>query len=158
MNTEDQGNAYEYSRTEEIVMGIIVAGIIVSSILSQVFGWLQLPLKAGLGRLIGGLIFLIGLTLSILWASLWSKEYKGQLIIHGIYRYIRHPHYMSAIMLFIGISLFFRSIISLILAAYLSVAIVKGIDEEEEHLLNQYGVAYREYMQKTRWKLIPMIY
>ena len=50
MNTEDQGNAYEYSRADEIIMGIIVAGMIISSILSQVFGWLKLPLKAGLGR------------------------------------------------------------------------------------------------------------
>jgi protein-S-isoprenylcysteine O-methyltransferase Ste14 len=65
---------------------------------------------------------------------------------------------LSAILLFIGISFFFRSIISLILAIFLSVAIVRGINEEEEHLIKQYGVAYEEYLSQTKWKLIPMIY
>jgi protein-S-isoprenylcysteine O-methyltransferase Ste14 len=158
MDTEKNGNAYEYSRVEEIIMGIIVVGMIVGSILSQVFGFLQLPLTASIGWIIGGVLLLFGLTLLVLWAYMWSKYYKGQLITHGIYKYLRHPHYMSAILLFIGVSFFFRSIISLILAIFLSVAIVRGIDEEEEHLIKQYGVAYEEYINQTKWKLIPMIY
>jgi hypothetical protein len=37
MDIEKNGDAYEYSRVEEIIMAIIVAGMIVGSILSQVF-------------------------------------------------------------------------------------------------------------------------
>lgn len=139
-------------------MAIILAGVIAGSILSQVFDLLVLPLTASLGRIIGGLIFLIGLALFVLWASLWGREYKGQLITHGIYRYMRHPHYLAAILLFIGVSLFFRSIISLFFAVFFAFATAREIKDEEEHLLNQYGAAYRAYMEKTKWKFIPMIY
>lgn len=158
MSTDEHGNAFEYSRADDILLGVIVLGMIVSSILSQVFGWLQLPLKAGTGRLFGGLLFLIGLGILAHWASLWSKEYKGQLITHSIYQYLRHPHYLSVILLFNGLSLFFRSIISLVLAIYVTIAIARGISEEEEHLVKQYGPAYEAYIQETKWKLIPMIY
>jgi protein-S-isoprenylcysteine O-methyltransferase Ste14 len=158
MNTEEHGNAYEYSRADDILMGVAVLGMIVSSVLAQIFGLLVLPLSASMWRIIGGLLFLIGLALLALWGSMWSKEYKGQLITHGIYQYLRHPHYLSAILLFNGLSLFFRSIISLVLALALSFAITRGIKEGEEHLLKQYGPAYEAYMQKTRWKLIPWIY
>jgi protein-S-isoprenylcysteine O-methyltransferase Ste14 len=158
MNTEDHGNAYEYSRADDILMGVVVLGMIVSSVLAQIFGFLVLPLTASVCRIICGLLLLIGLVLLALWGSLWSKEYKGQLITHSIYQYLRHPHYLSAILLFNGLSLFFRSIISLVLALALSFAIARGIREEEEHLLKQYGPAYEEYMQETRWKLIPFIY
>jgi protein-S-isoprenylcysteine O-methyltransferase Ste14 len=44
------------------------------------------------------------------------------------------------------------------LAIFLSLAIVRGVEEEEEHLLNQYGDAYKDYMQETKWRFIPMIY
>jgi protein-S-isoprenylcysteine O-methyltransferase Ste14 len=158
MNNEEHGNAFEYSRADDIILGVIVLVMIVSSILSQAFGWLRLPLKAGTGRLIGGLLFLIGAGILAHWASLWGKEYKGQLITHSIYQYLRHPHYLSVILLFNGLSLFFRSIISLVLAIYVTIAIVRGIKEEEEHLAKQYGPAYEAYMRKTKWKFIPFIY
>ena len=158
MNEEEHSDAFEYSRTEEIIMGIMVVVMIISCVLSQVLGFLRLPILSSIGWIGGGLLFIFGLVLAIVWASLWSKEYQGQLITHGVYRYIRHPHYLSAVLLFIGISLFFRSIISLALATYLSIAIVRGIKEEEEHLLKQYGDSYVEYMQETRWRFIPMIY
>ena len=122
----------------------IVVGMIVSSVLSQVFGFFQLPLQANIGRILGGILFLIGLVLLFLWAYLWSKEYKGQLITHSIYQYLRHPHYLSVILLFNGLSLFFKSIISLILAIYVTIAIARGIKTEEEHLLKQYGADYEE--------------
>ena len=158
MNNEEHGNAFEYSRADDIILGVIVLVMIISSILSQAFGWLQLPLKAGTCRLIGGVLFLIGLVILGHWASLWGKEYKGQLITHSIYQYLRHPHYLSVILLFNGLSLFFKSIISLILAIYVTIAIARGIKTEEEHLLKQYGADYEEYIQQTKWKLIPMIY
>ena len=59
MNTKDDGNAFEYSRSDDILMAIIVAGMIIGCILSQVFDFLVLPLMASIGRIIGGLIFLL---------------------------------------------------------------------------------------------------
>lgn len=151
-------NAYEYSRTDTILINVILGGIIIGCILSQFFGLLQLPLTKIISLIIGGTVLFSGLLIAAKWTIFWSKEYKGQLITHGIYKCIRHPHYLSVFLVFFGPPILFRSIIALLFAALLIPLTPKGLKEEEEHLIKQYGEPYREYMKKVRWKLIPKVY
>ncbi|UCE16635.1 MAG: hypothetical protein JSV12_03245 [Candidatus Bathyarchaeota archaeon] len=65
--------------------------------------------------------------------------------------------FVCFILLFFGASLFFRSVVALLFSALLTFLTAKVI-KEEEHLAKQYGDAYREYMKKVRWKLIPKIW
>ena len=151
-------NAFEYSRTDNILINVILGGIIVGCILSYFFGLLQLPLPQIISLIVGGIVLFSGLFIVAKWAVFWRKEYKGQLITHGIYEYVRHPHYLSVFLVFFGPPILFRSIVALLFAALLLPLTPKGLKEEEEHLIKQYGDAYREYMKKVRWKLIPKVY
>lgn len=53
---------------------------------------------------------------------------------------------------------YFRSIVALSFSALFMFLIAEGIKEEEEHLIKEYGDAYREYMKRVRWKLIPKLW
>lgn len=136
----------------------LVFPVIVGCVLSQFFGLLQLPFSEVMSWVMGGIIFFTGLLIVAKWFILWHKEYNGQLLTHGIYQYVRHPHYLGGILFMFGLSLFFRSIVALSFSALFMFLIAKGIKEEEEHLIKQYGDAYREYMKRVRWKLIPKVW
>jgi len=66
--------------------------------------------------------------------------------------------FVCFILLFFGASLFFRSVVALLFSALPTFLTAKVIKEEEEHLAKQYGGAYREYMKRVRWKLIPKVW
>jgi protein-S-isoprenylcysteine O-methyltransferase Ste14 len=38
------------------------------------------------------------------------------------------------------------------------VPIIARIRTEEEFLVQEFGDQYREYQQRTRWRLLPLIY
>ena len=158
MGKEGGTSTFEYSRWDNILINLILGGIIVGCILSQFFGLLQLPFPATASWVMGGIVFFSGILIAVKWTLFWRKEYKGQLVTHGMYKYIRHPHYLSVYLVFFGPPLLFRSIVALLFAALLLLLTPKGLKEEEAHLTKQYGDEYREYMKKVPWKLIPNVY
>lgn len=81
-----------------------------------------------------------------------------QLIETGIYRQIRHPIYLSYLLLFTGYCLMIGSIWSLILLALVCfVWFGNRIKIEEDMLENKFGEEYKAYKQKTK-KLLPFVY
>jgi protein-S-isoprenylcysteine O-methyltransferase Ste14 len=76
----------------------------------------------------------------------------------GIYSVIRHPIYLSLIIINIGIALAFGSWIILILAAILSISPVATIFKEEKYLLTKFPEEYGMYMKQTKWRLLPGIF
>ena len=76
----------------------------------------------------------------------------------GFYRFVRHPSYLGALLAMAGWALVFRSIIGLLLTAAMCVPIIARIRAEEEFLVQEFGDQYREYQQRTRWRLLPLIY
>lgn len=85
--------------------------------------------------------------------QLFEEENRGQLIIHGFYRYIRHPLYTFGL-LFLWLS---PSVTQNSLVVYLSstIYIVVGAYFEERKLLREFGKAYADY-QKVTPMLIPV--
>jgi len=82
---------------------------------------------------------------------------KHELVKHGIYRYIRHPIYLGAILLNLGIILLFSSPLGfLVMLGYIPCVLYR-IQLEEKMLIERFGKEYRDYMKKTK-KIIPMIY
>lgn len=81
-----------------------------------------------------------------------------KLINTGIYKYIRHPAYLGAIISFIGFGLSLNNWISLIVVtiAVPSVMIYR-INIEEKALLEKFGTEYELY-QKSTYRLFPLIY
>lgn len=81
-----------------------------------------------------------------------------QLKVTGLYRLVRHPSYLGALVAYLGFSL--------ALGNWLSVAVIVGlvpwfylyrIHEEEAAMLAAFGDAYRAYCVRTR-RLVPWLY
>jgi protein-S-isoprenylcysteine O-methyltransferase Ste14 len=80
-----------------------------------------------------------------------------QLITHGVYRFVRHPIYLGAIMVTIGIPVYTSSLVGFLIMLALIPVLLNRIRIEERLLTAEFGEAYRTYKESTR-KLIPFIY
>ena len=76
------------------------------------------------------------------------ENYHGDLITTGIYKYIRHPMYLSFIFWLAGGSLFNQSVIALLLTLFYTANILVWKKFEEIHLLNTFP-KYKEYIKST---------
>ena len=104
----------------------------------------------GLGLFLLGLIILVVATLNFATAP-HDKPVTG-----GIYRYSRHPMYLSMFLIYTATSLASASWLFLLLTIVTIVLIRLEAMLEERYCLGKYGSAYREYMDKTpRWIGVP---
>lgn len=94
-----------------------------------------------------------------------GKQYSGyvtlqenhQLVVTGIYAFIRHPIYLRALMVFVGLPLLFRSWLVLPILALGVWFVAFRIGREEELLLENFGEQYRAYSSRTE-RLFPYLY
>jgi len=87
-----------------------------------------------------------------------SVQKDQELIVKGMYKYIRHPSYTGSLISFLGFSLSFNNWISLIIIVLpVFLSFLYRIKIEEKLMSDQFGIKYLEYKKKT-WRLIPMIY
>ena len=84
-------------------------------------------------------------------------RHDHQLVINGIYRFIRHPIYLGTITVFIGLPLFASSTVGILISLALIPVFLRRIDIEERLLCEEFGEAYRAYQERTR-KLVPFVY
>ena len=125
------------------------------------FGWLVLPAWVSYAAAV---VFLLayGLYAEVLRENVWLSRtvavQEGQKVIDtGLYGLVRHPMYMSTLLLFLTMPLVLGSVISFgIMLAYFPI-LAKRIRNEEQVL--EGGLAgYRDYMKRVRYKVIPFIW
>jgi protein-S-isoprenylcysteine O-methyltransferase Ste14 len=76
----------------------------------------------------------------------------------GPYRYVRHPSYTGALLIFVGLGLALQSWGAiLVLAMIFAVAFGYRMHVEEEALISELGEAYISYSRRTK-RLIPYVY
>jgi protein-S-isoprenylcysteine O-methyltransferase Ste14 len=74
---------------------------------------------------------------------------KHTLVIHGPYRWVRHPFYDSAALLMVAVSLIASNWFLLLTGGLTFVLLVVRTRTEEEKLLARFGEPYRAYMKRT---------
>ena len=118
-----------------------------------------LPLKLGTIWFSVGLpITLIGLGGTIIALVDWANTPAGDPVTRGIYRYSRHPMYVTGVFIFLGVSILSASWVFLVFTILFGVGVTRPyfVKVEEAQCLGHYGTAYREYMKRTpRWLGIP---
>ena len=118
-----------------------------------------LPIKLGTIWFYVGLpITLVGLVGAIIVFVDYAITPAGEPVTRGIYRYSRHPIYVTGIFLFLGVSIISVSWIFLLFAIVFAVGVTRPyfIKIEEAQCLGHYGASYREYMNRTpRWLGMP---
>jgi protein-S-isoprenylcysteine O-methyltransferase Ste14 len=116
-----------------------------------------LPLKIGtLWFYLGFPVILIGLVTSIIVIVNWANTPPGEPITRGLYRYSRHPMYVTGFIFLLGISITTASWLFLLFGLIFLAGCAVFIDFEEQLTLEEYGDAYKEYLKRTpRWIGIP---
>jgi protein-S-isoprenylcysteine O-methyltransferase Ste14 len=116
-------------------------------------------------NIIGLLLFVTGLTIALVAVGTLRKFYLSTLVIreghrlitHGIYRLTRHPVYLGAITICIGVPVYASSLYGLFVMSALIPLFLLRIRIEETMLIEEFGGAYRTYQEETK-KLIPFVY
>jgi protein-S-isoprenylcysteine O-methyltransferase Ste14 len=128
------------------------------------FHWSHLPwwgCVLGYALLITGMV---GLT----WAQSVNKFFeptvriqtdRGHRVIDtGPYAIIRHPGYVSAYLLFVGIPLALGSLWAALIPAILMVPMMVLKTQWEDQTLQDELAGYKEYAQRVRYRLIPGVW
>ncbi len=84
-------------------------------------------------------------------------ENTSQLVKTGIYKYIRHPLYLSVFLLGTGIMLKNPAKLQLVLSVVNLVAVYITARIEEGEMTAKFGAAYTDYMKESRM-FIPFIF
>ena len=132
--------------------------IILLGPLTGIYGIWKLPLDMWFSVIFGIIVFLLGAFVYFKWEIFWHKTYHGQLVTDGIFRYIRHPHYTSLLIVGFGLAFFFYSIVAFFVAVIAIPIMIWSIYDEEKLLIKQYGESYKQFMKKTPWRIIPRIF
>ena len=136
-------------------LAFIVAG------LNFRFGWIKLPNAvswAAAGVFLAGYVLYAEVLRENVWLSRTVEVQENQQVVDtGLYGIVRHPMYMSTLLLFMSMPLVLGSILSfVIMLAYIPI-IARRIRNEEE-VLEQGLAGYSEYKMRVRYRVIPFVW
>ncbi len=112
----------------------------------------------------GTVWFYVGLPIAILGtiaytlvaATFVTTRIEVEPLTGGLYRYSRHPMYVTQLVMFIGVGIACASWVFLVFTAVYSAIMLACAPAEERACLAKYGDAYREHMKRTpRWIGLP---
>jgi protein-S-isoprenylcysteine O-methyltransferase Ste14 len=134
-------------------LGRITTLLLYGMVIFSVF----LPLKLGTTWLYTGLLVcLAGLVIFMAAIVSAARTPYGEAFIRGMYRYSRHPIYLSVIVILLGVSIASASWVFLLLSAVFTCLTIYQVPGEEQACLVLFGESYRFYMNITpRWIGIP---
>ena len=137
---------------------------LVAAIAASFLPWLTIP-RPEVAVVLGMALLIAGAVLRRLCFNALGKSFTGTVIVardqtivqNGPYRFVRHPSYTAAFLMFVGIGLALCSWISLAILFFAHCYLYgRRVAVEERALLDTLGTPYREYMSRTR-RFIPFV-
>jgi protein-S-isoprenylcysteine O-methyltransferase Ste14 len=116
-----------------------------------------LPLQFGSAWFYIGFVLYLAGTLIFLNAIMTAaKTPLGKVFTQGMYRYSRHPLYVSFLFVLVGISVACASWLFLLLSFSWMIFPFSQVNAEEQVCIKSFGIEYQEYMKRTpKWLWIP---
>jgi protein-S-isoprenylcysteine O-methyltransferase Ste14 len=116
-----------------------------------------LPLRPGTPWFYGGLmIFGVGLTFLVMATIIVACAEAGEPFTGGIYRFSRHPMYLSMILVYTAVSVAAASWLFSVITVITFFLQRSQAIQEERYCQEKFGQAYRLYMARTpRWVGVP---
>ncbi len=148
-------------KTVIALSGLMFLAAFVVAGLNSRFQWIVLPAWVSW---VAAIVFLLAYALYAevlrenVWLSRTVEVQQNQKVIDtGLYGIVRHPMYMSTLLLFLSMPLVLGSVLSFaIMLAYIPI-IAKCI-RNEEMVLEDGLAGYAEYMKRVRYKVIPFVW
>lgn len=144
-----------------IISGLMfVSGFVISG-LNYHYSWSKLPdaivIISSILFLLAYLMYAEVLRENEYLARTVTVENNQKVIDTGLYGIVRHPMYTSTIFLFLTIPLILGSIYSFLIFLIYPIIIIFRIKNEEK-ILEQELTGYRQYKQKVKYRIFPLIY
>jgi protein-S-isoprenylcysteine O-methyltransferase Ste14 len=150
---------------EQIIIQIVFSFIFLSGFVipgfDKRFGWSDVPIYI---VIIADIVILLGYLLIFFvfkqnsYASRIVEVEKNQKVIStGLYGFVRHPMYIGVIIMFVPTPIALGSYWGLIPMTTIPIALVFRIINEEK-VLSKDLPGYKDYCQKTRYRLIPHVW
>jgi protein-S-isoprenylcysteine O-methyltransferase Ste14 len=90
------------------------------------------------------------------WSPTIDKDEEQKLITSGAYAIVRHPLYLSGILIIVGTSIYFQSSWAWLGVAVGLIAILIRVPIEEKRLVERFGQEYTAYQKRTN-AILPWI-
>ena len=157
-------NAKEQEAEQKTVLALSAAMFLASFIVAGLnyrFSWITMPSWV---VWLGSIVFLLAYLMyaevlrenSYLSRTIEVQE-NQEVISTGLYGIVRHPMYSATVLLFLAMPLILGSLISfVIMFAYIPI-ITKRIKNEEQ-VLEEGLKGYKEYKEKVKYRLLPLIW
>ena len=132
------------------------------ALIATIFSPLDLPFSPAT-NIFGCLLLIIGFiihgyTHKIHKQAHQQSEKIEKLVTEGIYSKIRHPLYLSLIMLYLGFAFSWGIVwILLPVVIFVTLTVLTAI-KEEEALMEKFGKEYEKYIRHVPWRFIPKIF
>jgi protein-S-isoprenylcysteine O-methyltransferase Ste14 len=137
-------------------IGTLVLGLAIDS-----FSWwkLEIPLGHWLERMVAGLALVAGFAIMMTAVGLFRKAGTDPkpwkpvtaFVTDGVYRWTRNPMYLGMALIYLGLAVFFDSLVTLLLLVPLFFWITREVIEKEEaYMAAKFGEPYLAYKASTR--------
>lgn len=158
------GNVFEaFFLSNPFYRGMVELVILIGTgICGLVFSWTTFSIFP-LSNIIGGVLILLGFVFHC-WTEKDHKMAHEQsrdidmIVTTGVYSRIRHPLYLSMVVMNVGIALAFGVMVTLIIALLTIIHWIITSLKEEGALLQKFPHEYMRYKQEVRWRMIPGVF
>ena len=136
--------------------------MIVIGIVGEIFSWTKIPLSP-YSNIVGGIIIIGGFVFHIYCHRVHKQAHDqshqiDEIVTTGVFSRIRHPIYLSLIIIYFGLMIAWGVVWMFIPFLLLVALTVITAIQEEELLLQRFGPQYEQYMKETPWRLIPGLF
>ena len=137
------------------IVAFLTNGLWMAATLYSIF----LPFRLGtLWLWLGLVVFAAGLVLLVLMTISVANTPQNKPFTSGVYRFSRHPGYLSMIVVYLGVSIAALSWIFLLTTVLTFSLLRYAAKREEAYCCVKFGEAYSSYMVKTsRWLGLPKL-
>ena len=112
--------------------------------------WLKINVGHFCALCLGLLLYLPGLCLCGASVVAFSTPDRQGLVTNGVYRWSRHPMYLSYLLIFLGMAALTRSLMLVFLILPFQLSARWIVRSEERWCLLEFGDTYRQYMERVR--------
>ena len=157
----DAREAQSEQRAVIALSGLMFLAAFIVAGLNFRFGWIVLPDWVSY---VSAVVFLLayGLYAEVLRENVWLSrtvevQENQKVVDTGLYGVVRHPMYLSTLLLFLAMPLVLGSVISfVIMLAYIPI-IARRIRNEEQ-VLESGLEGYTDYKKRVKYKVIPFVW